>query len=81
MRSDINWIAIAVANITMVPTTDSRKKLIMWREAYGVSRAYFSYQLAVDRAAPNVYAWHTGAGIGPHLNGRVRHMTENSVSP
>ena len=26
----------------------------MWREAYGVSRAYFSYQLAVDGSAPNV---------------------------
>jgi hypothetical protein len=33
--------------------TDSRNKLLMWREAFGVSRAYFSYQLAVDGSAPN----------------------------
>ncbi|MEK4272492.1 beta-L-arabinofuranosidase domain-containing protein [Paenibacillus sp. FSL R7-0026] len=34
-------------------TTDGRKKLHMWREAFGVSGAYFSYQLAVDREATN----------------------------
>jgi len=34
-------------------TTDGRNKLHMWREAFGVSEAYFSYQLAVDRAATN----------------------------
>ncbi|PIH59266.1 glycoside hydrolase family 127 protein [Paenibacillus sp. LK1] len=33
--------------------TDSRNKLHMWREAFGVSGAYFSYQLAVDGSAPN----------------------------
>jgi len=33
--------------------TDSRNKLHMWREAFGVSGAYFSYQLAVDGSAKN----------------------------
>lgn len=33
--------------------TDSRNKLHMWREAFGVSGSYFSYQLAVDGSAPN----------------------------
>lgn len=34
--------------------TDSRNRLHMWREAYGVSGAYFSYRLAVDGSGTNV---------------------------
>ncbi|WP_339276215.1 beta-L-arabinofuranosidase domain-containing protein [Paenibacillus sp. FSL W8-0426] len=32
---------------------DGRNKMVMWREAYGVKDAYFSYQLAVEGTAPN----------------------------
>ncbi|PAD29278.1 beta-L-arabinofuranosidase domain-containing protein [Paenibacillus sp. 7523-1] len=34
--------------------TDSRNRLHMWREAFGVSEAYFSYRLAVDGSGTNV---------------------------
>jgi len=33
--------------------TDSSNRMVMWRQAFGVHDAYFSYRLAVNAAAPN----------------------------
>ncbi|SEB01303.1 glycoside hydrolase family 127 protein [Paenibacillus sp. 276b] len=61
--------------------TDSRNKLHMWREAYGVSGAYFSYQLAVDGSAPNyVCVAYWGGDHSPFEREGTRHERIFSIA-